>query len=100
MQPKLHGGIERWFEPIARGHRREFEHSGRFSPSADRCSAALSPETPAWHIETHQFRIEAQPGVEEPADARGGIHRDGVDYVLVLLIDRRNIARERHDDDS
>ena len=39
----------------------------------------------------HQFRIEARP------DAKGlptpeGLHRDGVDYVLVLLINRRNIG--------
>jgi len=44
----------------------------------------------AWHIEAHQFRIEAR------ADAAGlptpeGVHRDGVDYVIVMLVDRVNI---------
>jgi len=42
-------------------------------------------------VEVHQFRIEAR------RDERGqptpeGIHRDGVDYVLVLLVDRQNIS--------
>jgi len=51
---------------------------------------ALAPQTRAWHIETHQFRIEARPG-EHGQPTPEGVHRDGVDYVLVLLINRRNI---------
>jgi len=45
----------------------------------------------AWHVEVHQFRIEARQG-EEGRPTPEGMHRDGVDYVLVLLIRRRNIA--------
>jgi hypothetical protein len=38
----------------------------------------------------HQFRIEAR--VDEAGEPTPeGVHRDGVDYVLVLLIDRTNI---------
>jgi hypothetical protein len=38
----------------------------------------------------HQFRIEARVG--EPGEPTPeGVHRDGVDYVLVLMIDRANI---------
>ncbi|MBI3517317.1 MAG: 2OG-Fe dioxygenase family protein [Proteobacteria bacterium] len=86
----LNGGIERWFEPIGplgdgasmttilTFCRDTFEH--------------LAPATRSWHIETHQFRIEAHPekaGLPTPE----GLHRDGVDYVLVLLIARHNIAQ-------
>ena len=39
----------------------------------------------------HQFRIEARTG-EHGQPTPEGLHRDGVDYVLVLLVDRRNIA--------
>jgi hypothetical protein len=51
----------------------------------------LAPDVGAWRIEVHQFRIEAR------SDAAGeptpeGVHRDGVDYVLVLMVDRANIA--------
>ena len=52
---------------------------------------ALAPSTVRWHIEGHQFRIEATAG-EEGRPAPEGVHLDGVDYVLVLLIKRRNIA--------
>jgi hypothetical protein len=45
----------------------------------------------AWHVEVHQFRIEARSG-ERGQPTPEGIHRDGVDYVLVLLVDRQNIA--------
>lgn len=50
----------------------------------------LFPALPA-HVEVHQFRIEAR------ADALGlptpeGAHRDGVDFVLVMMVRRHNIA--------
>src|SRR5688572_15780703 len=52
----------------------------------------LAPQVSGWHVEVHQFRIEARAG--EPGEPTPeGVHRDGVDYVLVLLIDRRNMAR-------
>ena len=50
---------------------------------------ALRPHTD-WKVECHQFRIEARsdaPGRPTPE----GVHRDGVDYALVLLINRTNI---------
>ena len=44
----------------------------------------------AWHVEVHQFRIEARSG-QEGRPTPEGMHRDGVDYVLVLLVNRTNI---------
>ena len=86
----LHGGIERWFEPvedgIAAGH--------TLTAILECCRStfgALAPQVEAWHVEMHQFRIEARPA-EVGRPTPEGLHRDGVDYVLVLLIDRRNIA--------
>lgn len=86
----LNGGVERWFEPITdfAGNSESLHAILRF------CGAtfgALAPEVARWHVETHQFRIEAR------ADMQGlptpeGMHRDGVDYVLVLLVHRHNIA--------
>jgi hypothetical protein len=38
----------------------------------------------------HQFRIEAGTG-HEGRPTPEGMHRDGVDYVLVLLVNRTNI---------
>ena len=86
---RLVGGIERWFEPIddAVLEGATFQRVLRFCLEL---FAPLRPEA-AWHIECHQFRIEAR------AEAAGqptpeGVHRDGVDYVLVMLVRRENIA--------
>src|ERR1700682_1559892 len=86
----LNGGVARWFEPITP------EVGGGPSMRAilTFCRSlfdSLAFGTLAWQIETHQFRIEARPG-EQGRPTPEGLHRDGVDYVLVLLIDRRNIA--------
>ena len=87
----LQGDIERWFEPVlpeiaeSNSLRAILEFSRSFF-------TALVPAGTAWRIELHQFRIEATAG--EPGEPTPeGVHRDGVDYVLVLLIDRHNIAQ-------
>jgi len=87
----LNGGIERWFAPIAP----EIGRGPSMRAVLGFCSAlfgSLAPRTRTWHIEVHQFRIEARLG-EEGRPTPEGLHRDGVDYVLVLLIGRRNIKR-------
>jgi len=86
----LNGGVPRWFEPITPdiGSGPSLHTILRF------CSAVfggLAPATRAWRIEVHQFRIEARAG-EDGRPTPEGLHRDGVDYVLVLLVNRRNIA--------
>ncbi len=84
----LAGGIERWFEPmnvqIVAGLAMQCVLA-----FCCRLFGALRPNT-NWKIECHQFRIEARsdaPGRPTPE----GVHRDGVDYALVLLINRTNI---------
>ena len=87
----LHGGIERWFEPIAEtvGGGDSMHTILRFCREL---FERLDPAIAAWHIEVHQFRIEARAGeIGKPTPE--GLHRDGVDYVLVLLIRRQNIKR-------
>lgn len=87
----LQGGIERWFEPL--------EPAVADSASLQRILAfcrdgfgALAPEVRQWRVEVHQFRIEARAG-EAGEPTPEGVHRDGVDYVLVLLVERENIER-------
>jgi len=86
----IHGGIDRWFEPIADG----IALGPTMTTILACCRSlfgSLAPRTLGWRIETHQFRIEAraqQMGRPTPE----GLHRDGVDYVLVLLVHRENIA--------
>ena len=87
----MNGGIARWFEPIEPGV--GDGPSMRTILGFSRVLfGALAPGTPHWRIEVHQFRIEARTG-EQGRPTPEGLHRDGVDYVLVLLINRQNIAR-------
>lgn len=84
----LNGGIERWFDPVA-----EPIGSGPTMTTVLKFCRILFDSlmsARAWHVEVHQFRIEAH-GAEEGRPTPEGIHRDGVDYVLVLLINRTNI---------
>jgi hypothetical protein len=86
----LHGGIERWFAPIE--DTIDAGHSLRTILGATHALfAPLAPAVDDWRCEVHQFRIEAtaaQAGLPTPE----GVHRDGVDYVLVLMVRRHNIA--------
>ena len=85
----LNGGVERWFEPIPP----EVQRSHSFVAILAACHALFGAITPAriWRVECHQFRIEARAG-EAGQPTPEGLHRDGVDFVLVLLVARRNIA--------
>jgi hypothetical protein len=86
----LNGGIARWFEPIAA----EVGDGATLQTILAFCQSffnSLAP-APSWRVEVHQFRIEARVG-EAGLPTPEGLHRDGVDYVLVLLVQRCNIAR-------
>lgn len=86
----LYGGIERWFDPIAP----EFALGPSMRTILEFCReifAGLAERVPAWHVEVHQFRIEARPGAKGHPTPEG-MHRDGVDYVLVLLVRRHDIV--------
>lgn len=88
----LNGGLERWFEPVAEaiGHHPALDAIlGTSYALFDRMTPALY-RPPAWHVELHQFRIEARSG-EAGQPTPEGMHRDGVDWVLVLMIRRENI---------
>ncbi len=85
----LNGGIARWFEPMLEGA----AQSGSFRAILAMCNGLFSELTPApsWHVEAHQFRIEARPDAEGRPTPEG-MHQDGVDWVLVLMVRRVNIA--------
>jgi hypothetical protein len=85
----LNGGIPRWFEPVEA----EVGAGATMTAILRFCHDLFSQFAAAasWHIEAHQFRIEARSG-EQGRPTPEGLHRDGVDYVLVLLVSRQNIA--------
>jgi hypothetical protein len=85
----LNGGIPRWFAPVdaAIGDSETLTAILRFA----RMTFERVADVREWRIEVHQFRIEARQG-ELGRPTPEGVHRDGVDYVIVLLIDRVNIV--------
>jgi hypothetical protein len=86
---QLFGGVERWFAPIAD----EVGESATMRTILRWCHALFSGLASAvsWRVEVHQFRIEARAGVSGHPTPEG-VHRDGVDFVLVLLVSRENIV--------
>jgi hypothetical protein len=89
----LNGGLERWFEPV----RQEIANHPALRAILQTCLGVFEGSTPkklrphSWHVEVHQFRVEASPG-EAGRPTPEGMHRDGVDWVLVLLARRENVA--------
>jgi hypothetical protein len=85
----LNGGIARWFEPVADST----AATASFRSILGLCNELFTHLTPvpAWHVEAHQFRIEARSG-EAGKPTPEGVHQDGVDWVLVLMVGRVNIA--------
>ena len=83
----LHGGIERWFAPI----------SPTLGESAAWCALiagfgalfARAQPVREWFVEAHPFRIDTKDGVGRPTPE--GAHRDGVDFVVVLLVQRQRV---------
>ena len=83
----LHGGFERWFEPMDDALVAQPVWGALLAGLAAPCSA-LKGARP-WFVEAHQFRIDTTDGIGRPTPE--GAHRDGVDFVAVLLIDRHGI---------
>ncbi len=83
----LHGGFERWFDPIEPDIAKDplwinllttlGQLFGRVKPVNE------------WFIEAHQFRIDTAGGVGRPTPE--GAHRDGVDFVVVILVNRNGV---------
>ena len=83
----LHGGLERWFEPVAPAVVATPAWSGLLLGLARVCSNLKG--TQPWFVEAHQFRIDTTDGIGRPTPE--GAHRDGVDFVAVLLVDRHAV---------
>ena len=83
----LHGGIERWFEPIEPAMTAQPAWSRLLLALGERASALRGAQ--AWYVEAHPFRIDTSDGIGRPTPE--GAHRDGVDLVAVLLIERHGV---------
>lgn len=85
---QLNGGIERHFAPILS----DLIESPTLAALLDFGYQLFSriANNNQWQIELHQFRIEARDG-QKGNPTPEGVHRDGVDFVLVVMINRVNI---------
>jgi hypothetical protein len=83
----LHGGLERWFAPI--------DDAVGAAPAWTTLLRGLGGLASRlqgrrrWFVEAHQFRIDTKDGIGRPTPE--GAHRDGVDLVVVVLVDRQGI---------
>ncbi|QWD86645.1 2OG-Fe dioxygenase family protein [Polynucleobacter paludilacus] len=83
----LHGGIERWFEPIEADLAKSAAWQSILLGIAKTLSGLKPVKT--WFVEAHQFRIDTTDGIGRPTPE--GAHRDGVDFVAVFLLNRVGI---------
>ncbi|MDE2396751.1 MAG: 2OG-Fe dioxygenase family protein [Burkholderiales bacterium] len=83
----LHGGIERWFEPLAPALQGDPAWSGLLRGLAGVADRLRGPRR--WFVEAHPFRIDTTDGIGRPTPE--GAHRDGVDLVAVVLVARHNV---------
>ncbi len=84
----LNGGVARYFAPILD----DLHHSVTLAALLEFGASVFGQISGngQWHIELHQFRIEARDGkLGKPTPE--GVHRDGVDFVIVVMIKRVNI---------
>lgn len=81
----LNGDVQRWFDPVD-----QETIANRVTQAIFAFCARSFPLTGREHVELHQFRIEARPG-ELGRPTPEGMHRDGVDWVFVMLVERRNV---------
>jgi len=83
----LHGGMQRMFEPIAAETIAAPAWPALLRGLGRWCSALKGVQP--WYVEAHQFRIDTTDGIGRPTPE--GAHRDGVDFVAVILVGRHGI---------
>jgi hypothetical protein len=86
---RLNGGLDRWFDPVTPeiGDHPIIQNLIR---QLAQIFAVIVPSD-NWHVELHQFRIEASAeAIGHPTPE--GVHRDGVDGAFVMLIRRQNVS--------
>lgn len=84
----LHGGMHRLFEPVLPATVAQPAWPALIAAIGQVCSAARESDAP-WYVEAHQFRIDTTDGIGRPTPE--GAHRDGVDFVAVILVARELI---------
>ncbi|WP_060478871.1 MULTISPECIES: 2OG-Fe dioxygenase family protein [Pseudomonas] len=84
----LNGDIARHFAPIEAG----ITQNKVMNAALELCCTTFSRLAPyyTWHIEVHQFRINASEQGASPTPE--GVHRDGVNFVFMMMVNRVNVV--------
>ena len=85
----LNGGVAREYEPISQNVIQGPTMQGVLQFCLQLFNSLQSGA--AWHIECHQFRIETGDG-QQGNPTPEGVHRDGVDFVFVMMVKRVNVS--------
>jgi hypothetical protein len=85
----LHGGMERWFEPMHEATVATPAWQKLLTALANTAAQVRGTPHTKWCIEAHQFRIDTTDGIGRPTPE--GAHRDGVDFVAVFMLGRVGI---------
>lgn len=85
----LNGGLARHYQPIEPGVLAGATMHSLITLGCE-IFGRLSPYSP-WHIEMHQFRIEANAG-EAGKPTPEGLHRNGVNFVMMAMVQRTNLV--------
>ncbi len=83
----LHGGYERWFEPVEAGVAQAPAWTDLLAGFGTLFAQVQTVDK--WFVEAHQFRIGTAGGVGRPTPE--GAHRDGVNFVVVMLVARHGV---------
>jgi len=83
----LHGGIERWFDPLPPALEADADWSRLLAGLARAAGWLRGPAR--CFVEAHLFRIDTAGGIGRPTPE--GAHRDGVDLVAVILVARHGV---------
>ena len=83
----LHGGLQRHFEPLSPALANSADFANLLVALGEAFAAVRA--VPRWFIEAHPFRIDTTDGIGRPTPE--GAHRDGVDFVAIVLVARRGV---------
>lgn len=83
----VHGGFNRHFRPWLKTTMSNIAFKAIVNWAMKTIGAK---PTESWRIQAHQFRIEAS-ALEQGKPTPEGVHKDGADYILIMLMGRENI---------
>jgi hypothetical protein len=89
----LHGGMNRFFSQCDETfikHPAMVDFLIQLGDLFSQAERLHNPELSPWFVEVHQFRIDTAQGIGRPTPE--GAHRDGVNFVAVLMVDRHQVT--------